>query len=97
VLTGNVQQYTTSPITHVTRQVAPCGRERSLRFRCCRVDQVADVGVAGGDDAVERSIDLLEGLQPLELLYIRLIGFDDGSIGIVGADLLQSPYRAWRC
>src|SRR5712664_109215 len=50
-----------------------------------RVDEIAYVDIAHSNNAVERSIDLLEGLQRLELLYIRVIGLDDGVVGIVCA------------
>jgi len=47
------------------------------------VDQVADIGVSSSDNAIERSVDLLERLQCLELLDVCLIGFDDGLVGVV--------------
>ena len=49
------------------------------------IDKVANIGVSSGHDSIERSIDLLERLQRLELLDICLIGIDDCLIGVVGA------------
>src|SRR3982074_2873787 len=49
------------------------------------IDEVADIGVSSGDNSVERSVDLFEGLQRLELLYVRLIRLNDGLVGVVSA------------
>ena len=36
--------------------------------------------------AVEWCVDLLERLQSLELLDVRLIGLDGGLVGVIGAN-----------
>ena len=49
----------------------------------CRagVDEVADIGVARGDDAVEGSVDFLEGLELLEAADVGFGGVDGGLLG----------------
>src|SRR3982074_3665024 len=49
------------------------------------IDEVADIGVSGGDNSIEWSVDLLERLQCLELLDVRLIRLNDCLVGVVGA------------
>ena len=51
-----------------------------------RIDEVADIGVARGDHAIERCVDLFERDQRRVLLYGCLVGFDDSVIRVVGAD-----------
>jgi hypothetical protein len=49
------------------------------------VDEVANIGMSGGDNSIERGVDLLEGLQSLELLDVRLFGPDGCLVDVVGA------------
>ena len=48
-----------------------------------RVNESADIGITGGNDSVEWSVDFLEGLQGLELLHVGLIGVDDRFVCVV--------------
>src|SRR4029077_18379764 len=50
-----------------------------------RINKVANIGVSSGDNSIEWSVDLLEGLQRLELLDVRLIRLNDCLVGVVGA------------
>src|SRR3981081_370326 len=49
------------------------------------VDEIAHIDVSHSDNAVERSIDFLEGLQRLQLLYVGLHGFNGRLICIVSS------------
>ena len=48
------------------------------------IDQVANIGVTGGDDAIEGSVDLFKRLQRLQLADVRLVGFNDRLVGMEG-------------
>ena len=45
------------------------------------VDELADVGVAGGEDAVEGSVDFFEGLEFFEAADVGGAGIDGGFFG----------------
>src|SRR6266850_5109269 len=49
------------------------------------VDEIAHIDVTHSDNAVERSIDLLKGLQRLQLFHVSLHGFNGRLICIVGS------------
>ncbi len=49
------------------------------------VDQLADVGVARGDHAVERRINVLEGLQFLEALHVGCA--EDASVAFLACEV----------
>src|ERR1700730_7316171 len=49
-------------------------------------DELPNIRIAGRDDAVEWSVNLLEGLQSLKLIDVGLIGIDDRFVGVVCTD-----------
>ncbi len=46
------------------------------------LDQVADVGIAGADDAVEGGVDDFEGLEGFEVVDVGGVGDDGGTFGL---------------
>src|SRR5260370_8932111 len=50
------------------------------------VDQVSNVSVSRGDDAVERSVNLFKGHQCRVLVYGCLVCLDNGFVRIVSTD-----------
>ena len=63
------------------KQLARLGRRPGL-------DQGADIGIARGDDAVERRVDALEPLQILQAADIGRVRLDGGGLRAEIADLL---------
>ena len=51
-----------------------------------RINQIADVGIARGNDAIKRRVDFFERYQCGVLLHGRLVGFDDCFVRVVRAD-----------
>ena len=51
-----------------------------------RINQIADVGIARGNDAIKRRVDFFERYQRGVLLHGCLVGFDDCFVRVVRAD-----------
>jgi len=73
---------------YVNTQLSGLSDVKEISFRsgtATGINKVANIGISSGDDSIERSIDLLERLQCLELLDVCLIGVNDCLVGVIGA------------
>src|SRR5207245_7318619 len=78
-----------SDLVYINTQLSRLRDVKEIGFHsvpAAGVDQIADIRISRGDDAVERSVNFFKGHQCRVLVYGCLVCLDNGFVRIVSTD-----------